>query len=163
MAVSALAVVGTVVVAQPGIGQRRGLANEVVAGVSVPVVEVTEMPVVVTPPPSKAPRPTQTLKTPLRPAPSLTRKPKEAKPNFTVSSGKLSVVPGFDKASGTRGKLTYRVEIERGLSARRGDNRHAGPRDRGLQQTALNGIVIDNKNCLGSHALHLSTWAILAP
>src|SRR6202000_574351 len=48
-------------------------------------------------------------------------------------------------------------KIERGLSARRGDNRHAGARDRRFQQTALYRIVIDNKNCLGSHALHLST------
>jgi hypothetical protein len=66
------------------------------------------------PPPSASP--TKQLTTPLRPAPTLTRQPKSAKPNVTVSTGKLSVVPGFSKANGVRGKLTYRVEIERGLS-----------------------------------------------
>ena len=43
-------------------------------------------------------------------------------------------------------------EIERGLAARRGDDRHAAAADRGFQQTALNRIVIHDKNCL-RHAL----------
>jgi hypothetical protein len=33
-----------------------------------------------------------------------------------VSSGKLAVVPGFSKANGVRDKLTYRVEIEQGVT-----------------------------------------------
>ena len=69
-----------------------------------------------TPTPTPVATPTQKFTTPLRPAPSLTRRPKQAKPNVTVSTGKLAVVPGFDKANGVRDKLTYRVEIEQGLS-----------------------------------------------
>jgi hypothetical protein len=56
-----------------------------------------------------------------------------------------------------------RQKIQRGLSARRGDNRHAGARDRGFQQPALYRIVIDNKDGMGSHALHLFRASILAP
>ena len=69
-----------------------------------------------TPLPTVVPTPTKKFTTPLRPAPSLTRQPKASKPNVTVSTGKLAVVPGFNKASGVRDKLTYRVEIEQGLS-----------------------------------------------
>ena len=113
--VTALAVVGTVVVAHPDVAHRASLAAEVVAGANeaasaAPVVEtpsVTPKPVVT---------PTQKFTTPLRPAPTLTRQPKNAKPNVLVSTGKLAVVPGFNKASGVRDKLTYRVEIEQGLS-----------------------------------------------
>jgi hypothetical protein len=113
--VTALAVVGTVVVGHPDIAHRASLAAEVVAGAQGPVEAApSDAPVepVVTP----SVKPSSRFTTPLRPAPTLTRKPKEAKPNFTVSTGKLSVVPGFDKASGVRDKMTYRVEIERGLS-----------------------------------------------
>jgi hypothetical protein len=110
-AVTALAVLGTVVVAHPDVAHRSSLAAEVVAGaneaVSVETPVETPMPVAT---------PTQKFTTPLRPAPTLTRKPKNAKPNVLVSTGKLAVVPGFNKASGVRDKLTYRVEIEQGLS-----------------------------------------------
>ncbi|WP_329004771.1 DUF3152 domain-containing protein [Kribbella sp. NBC_00709] len=111
-AVTALAVVGTVVVAHPDVAHRASLAAEVVAGASEPTVSVT-VPVVT---PTPVATPTQKFTTPLRPAPTLTRKPKGAKPNVLVSTGKLAVVPGFDKASGVRDKLTYRVEIEQGVS-----------------------------------------------
>jgi Protein of unknown function (DUF3152) len=114
VSVTALAVLGTVVVMHPDAASRRSLAAEVVAGVDAPVTApATEVPVSV---PTSVPTPTQRFTTPLRPAPSLTRKPKGAKPNVTVSSGKLAVVPGFDKATGVRDKLTYRVEIEQGVS-----------------------------------------------
>ena len=104
---TALAVLGIVMVAHPDAMDRRSRAAEVVAGAAeAPVVEVT--PVV--------PTPTQRFTQPLRPAPTLTRQPKGAKPNVAVSSGKLAVVPGFAKANGVRDKLTYRVEIEQGLS-----------------------------------------------
>ncbi|MGW1343833.1 DUF3152 domain-containing protein [Kribbella sp. NPDC002412] len=110
--VTALAVLGTVVVAHPDATNQRSLAAEVAAGVA---ASATEMPVsVVTPTPVATP--TQKFTTPQRPAPTLTRPPKGSKPNYSVSSGKLAVVPGFDKASGVRDKLTYRVEIEQGLS-----------------------------------------------
>lgn len=112
-AVTALAVLGTVVVAHPDVAHRQRLAAEVVAGANEPTVEVPVTPVV-TPKPIMTP--TQKFTTPLRPAPSLTRKPRGAKPNVLVSTGKLAVVPGFNKASGVRDKLTYRVEIEQGVS-----------------------------------------------
>jgi hypothetical protein len=112
-AVTALAVLGTVVVAHPDVAHRQRLAAEVVAGANEPTVAVPVTPVV-TPKPIMTP--TQKFTTPLRPAPSLTRKPRGAKPNVLVSTGKLAVVPGFNKASGVRDKLTYRVEIEQGVS-----------------------------------------------
>ena len=114
-AVSALAVLGTVVVAHPDVAHRASLAADVVAGADDPVVT---MPTAL-PKPKPIPTPTQKFTTPLRPAPSLTRKPKESVPNVPnvmVSTGKLAVVPGFNKATGVRDKLTYRVEIEQGLS-----------------------------------------------
>ncbi|TDW18326.1 DUF3152 domain-containing protein [Kribbella kalugense] len=112
-AVTALAVLGTVVVAHPDVAHRQSLAAEVVAGANEPTVEAP-VTAVVTPTPVVTP--TQKFTTPLRPAPTLTRKPKGAKPNVLVSTGKLAVVPGFDKATGVRDKLTYRVEIEQGVS-----------------------------------------------
>jgi hypothetical protein len=110
--VTALAVLGTVMVVHPDVTGRRSLAAEVVAGAETPVAQA--VPVAVTP--VVVPTPSTHLTTPLRPAPTLTRQPKGAKPNVTASTGKLSVVPGSDKASGVRDKLTYRVEIEQGLS-----------------------------------------------
>jgi hypothetical protein len=112
--VSALAVLGTVVVAHPDVAHRSTLAAQAVAGVA-DVVEETPA-AAPTPTPAPVAKPTQKYTTPLRPAPTLTRKPKGAKPNVMVSSGKLAVVPGFDKANGARDKLTYRVEIEQGVS-----------------------------------------------
>ncbi len=112
VSVTALAVLGTVVVMRPDIADRASLAVEVATGGSTPVAEAA--------PPVMTPAPTETFATPLRPAPSLTRPPKQAKPNITVSSGKLAVVPGFDKATGVRDKMTYRVEIEQGLSVNGG-------------------------------------------
>jgi Protein of unknown function (DUF3152) len=104
-----------VVVAHPDVAHRSSLAAEVVAGAN---EAVSAEPVVESPPvtPEPVATPTQKFTTPLRPAPTLTRKPKNAKPNVLVSTGKLAVVPGFNKASGVRDKLTYRVEIEQGLS-----------------------------------------------
>jgi hypothetical protein len=110
--VTALAVLGTVMVAYPDAANRRSLAAEVVAGVA---ASATEAPFV-TPTPKPVATPTQKFTTPLRPAPTLTRPPKGSKPNYSVSTGKLAVVPGFNKATGVRDKLTYRVEIEQGLS-----------------------------------------------
>jgi hypothetical protein len=107
---AALAVLGTVTVAHPDALSRRSLAADVMAGAELPVVETPQ----VTPTP--VPTPTQKFTMPLRPAPTLTRQAKAAKPNVTVSSGRLAVVPGSNKASGVRDKLTYRVEIEQGLS-----------------------------------------------
>jgi hypothetical protein len=108
-----LAVLGTVVVAHPDVAHRNSLAAQAVAGVE-NVAEKT----VTTPPPTPTPvaTPTQKFTTPLRPAPTLTRKPKGAKPNVMVSTGKLAVVPGFSKANGVRDKMTYRVEIEQGVT-----------------------------------------------
>jgi hypothetical protein len=110
--VTALAVLGTVMVMHPDATNRRSLAAEVAAGVA---ASATEVPFV-TPTPKPVATPTQKFTTPLRPAPTLTRAPKGSKPNYAISSGKLAVVPGFNKASGVRDKLTYRVEIEQGLS-----------------------------------------------
>ena len=39
-------------------------------------------------------------------------------------------------------------QVQRGLAAGRGDDRHAAARDRGFQQTALHRIVIHDKNGL---------------
>jgi hypothetical protein len=113
--VTALAVLGTVVVAHPDVAHRNSLAAQAVAGVNEVAQEAPVVPVV-TPTPAPVATPTQKFTTPLRPAPTLTRKPKGAKPNVLVSTGKLAVVPGFNKANGVRDKLTYRVEIEQGLS-----------------------------------------------
>jgi hypothetical protein len=110
--VTALAVLGTVMVMHPDATNRRSLAAEVVAGVA---ASATEAPFVA-PTPTPVATPTQKFTQPLRPAPTLTRPPKGSKPNYSVSSGKLAVVPGFNKATGVRDKLTYRVEIEQGLS-----------------------------------------------
>jgi hypothetical protein len=110
--VTALAVLGTVMVIHPDATSRRSLAAEVAAGVA---ASATEAPFVA-PAPTPVATPTQKFTQPLRPAPTLTRPPKGSKPNYSVSSGKLAVVPGFNKASGVRDKLTYRVEIEQGLS-----------------------------------------------
>ncbi|MGW7683340.1 DUF3152 domain-containing protein [Kribbella sp. NPDC054772] len=115
--VTALAVLGTVVVAHPDVAHRASLAAEVVAGAN--SAEQREVPDnIAVPSPSATPMatPTQKFTTPLRPAPTLTRKPKSAKPNVLVSTGKLAVVPGFNKATGVRDKLTYRVEIEQGVT-----------------------------------------------
>ncbi|WP_327639066.1 DUF3152 domain-containing protein [Kribbella sp. NBC_00482] len=116
LVVTALAVLGTVVVAHPDVAHRNSLAAQAVAGVN----EVAqEEPVAsVTPKSTPVPiaTPTQKFTTPLRPAPTLTRKPKGAKPNVLVSTGKLAVVPGSNKATGVRDKMTYRVEIEQGVS-----------------------------------------------
>jgi hypothetical protein len=112
LSVTALAVLGTVVVAHPDATNRRSLAAEVAAGVAASAVELP----VSTPTPTPVATPTQKFTTPQRPAPTLTRPPKGSKPNYSVSSGKLAVVPGSDKATGVRDKLTYRVEIEQGLS-----------------------------------------------
>ncbi|HEY3557649.1 MAG TPA: DUF3152 domain-containing protein [Kribbella sp.] len=111
--VTALAVLGTVVVAHPDVAHRNSLAAQAVAGVEDVAEETVATP---TPTPLPVATPTQKFTTPLRPAPTLTRRPKGAKPNVLVSTGKLAVVPGFSKANGVRDKLTYRVEIEQGVS-----------------------------------------------
>ena len=110
--VTVLAVLATVVVAHPDVAHRNSLAAQAVAGVN----DVADEEPVVSMTPTPVPTPTQKFTTPLRPAPTLTRKPKGAKPNVLVSTGKLAVVPGFSKASGVRDKLTYRVEIEQGVT-----------------------------------------------
>jgi uncharacterized protein DUF3152 len=113
-AVSALATLSAVMIAHPQTGNRMDLAARFGHGPL--TTEVGQRPVVV---PTQAPTSAPTLTMPLRPAPTLTRAPKPpkpAKPNVTRSTGKLSVVPGFAKATGQSGKLTYRLEIEEGLS-----------------------------------------------
>ncbi|TDO33875.1 uncharacterized protein DUF3152 [Kribbella sp. VKM Ac-2527] len=110
--VTALAVLGMVMVVHPGATGRQSLAAQFSEG-GTAVRDVAQPPA---PTPTVIPTPTATFTTPQRPAPTLTRKPKGAKPNVTVSTGRLAVVPGFNKASGMRDKLTYRVEIEEGLS-----------------------------------------------
>src|SRR5437764_15337076 len=77
LVVTALAVLGAVVVAHPDVAHRNSLAAQAVAGINdvadeEPVASVT---------PTQVPAPTQKFTTPLRPAPSLTRKPKGPKPN----------------------------------------------------------------------------------
>lgn len=110
--VSALAVLGVVMVVHPDATKQNSLAAQF-SGSAVAASEPS-LPPVLTPTP--APTPTATLTTPLRPAPTLTRQPKGSKPNVLVSTGRLAVVPGFAKSTGERDKLTYRVEIEEGLS-----------------------------------------------
>ncbi len=109
--VTALAVLGTVMVVHPDAGRQSLAASfaEQQDAVAQPPVQ----PVVV---PTHMPSSVPTLTMPQRPAPTLTRPPKGAKPNVTISSGKLSVVPGSAKATRNVGKLTYRIEIEQGLS-----------------------------------------------
>ncbi|WP_184838531.1 DUF3152 domain-containing protein [Kribbella solani] len=115
LTVTALAVLGTVVVAHPDVANRTSLAADVVAGANQAPKERAQTAPTLTPAPVATP--TQKYTTPLRPAPSLPRKqPKGAKPNVLVSTGKLTVVPGTNKASGVRDVMTYRVEIEQGLS-----------------------------------------------
>ncbi|WBQ05301.1 DUF3152 domain-containing protein [Kribbella sp. CA-293567] len=110
--VTALAVLGTVMVVHPDATRQTNLAAQF-SGSVVAAQEPPKAPVMV---PTEVPTPSVTLTTPLRPAPTLTRQPKGSKPNVTVSSGRLRVVPGVSKANGVRDKLTYRVEIEEGLS-----------------------------------------------
>jgi hypothetical protein len=112
LVVTAVAVLVTVVAGHPDVAHRSSLAAEAVAGVDAVAEETTS----VTPAPTPVRTPTQKFTTPLRPAPTLTRKPRGAKPNVLVSTGELAVVPGFNKANGVRDKLTYRVEIEQGVS-----------------------------------------------
>jgi hypothetical protein len=110
--VTALAVLGVVMVVHPDATRQTNLAAQF-SGSAVAAGAPTKAPVVV---PTQVPTPTATLTTPLRPAPTLTRPPKGSRPNVTISTGRLQVVPGFSKANGVRDKLTYRVEIEEGLS-----------------------------------------------
>jgi len=110
--VTALAVLGVVMVVHPDATRQTNLAAQF-SGAAVAAEPPVEVPVVVQTP---VPTPTATFTKPLRPAPTLTRAPKGSKPNVTVSTGRLQVVPGFSKATGVRDKLTYRVEIEEGLS-----------------------------------------------
>jgi hypothetical protein len=110
--VTALAVLGVVMVVHPDAARQTNLAAQF-SGSSVAAGEPTKAPVVA---PTHVPTPTATFTTPLRPAPTLTRQPKGSKPNVTVSTGRLLVVSGFARATGTQDKLTYRVEIEDGLS-----------------------------------------------
>lgn len=110
--VTSLAVLGVVMVVHPDATKHPNLAAQF--GWAVAAAEPSQPPAVVTP--TQIPTPTATFTTPLRPAPTLTRKPKASKPNVLVSTGRLAVVPGFAKANGVRDKLTYRVEIEEGLS-----------------------------------------------
>ncbi|GAA1562039.1 hypothetical protein GCM10009789_14050 [Kribbella sancticallisti] len=112
LSVTALAVLGTVMVVHPDATQQSNLAAQF-SGNAVAVKDVAQAPVVE---PTQVPTPTATFNTPLRPAPTLTRQPKGSKPNVTVSTGRLEVVAGSAKATGVRDKLTYRVEIEDGLS-----------------------------------------------
>ncbi len=109
--VTALAVLGTVMVVHPDAG-RQSLAASF-ADQQDAVAQPPVQPVVV---PTHVPSAVPTLTMPQRPAPTLTRPPKGSKPNVTVSSGKLSVVPGSAKATRNVGKITYRIEIEQGLS-----------------------------------------------
>ncbi|MGC4936645.1 DUF3152 domain-containing protein [Kribbella sp. DT2] len=108
--VTALAVLGTVMIVHPDAG-RQSLASSFAeqSAVAQPPVQ----PVVV---PTHLPTAVPTLAKPQRPAPTFTRPPKGSKPNVTVSTGKLAVVPGSAKATRNVGKLTYRIEIEQGLS-----------------------------------------------
>lgn len=110
--VTALAVLGVVMVVHPDATQQRNLAAQF-GGTVVAKSEPTQVPTVK---PTQVPTPTATFTTPLRPAPTLTRQPRGSKPNVTVSTGRLLVVPGFARATGAGDKLTYRVEIEDGLS-----------------------------------------------
>ncbi|TWD80758.1 uncharacterized protein DUF3152 [Kribbella amoyensis] len=110
--VTALAVLGTVMVVHPDATGRQSLAAQFGGEV------MSDRAGAPLPTPSATPVPTPTAKftQPLRPAPTLTRQPKQAKPNVTVSTGRLAVVPGANAATGVKDKLTYRVEIEEGLS-----------------------------------------------
>jgi hypothetical protein len=110
--VTALAVLGTVMVVHPDATQQSNLAAQFGTG-AVAVKDVAQPPVVESTP---VPAPTATFNTPLRPPPTLTRQPRGSKPNVLVSTERLGVVPGFAKATGTKQKVTYRVEIEEGLS-----------------------------------------------
>lgn len=108
--VTALAVLGTVMVVHPVTGRQTLAAS---FGDQAAVAQPPVQPVVV---PTHLPSAQPTLTKPQRPAPTLTRPPKGSKPNVTVSTGKLSVVPGSAKATRNVGKITYRIEIEQGLS-----------------------------------------------
>lgn len=110
--VTALAVLGVVMVVHPDAGRQTNLAAQF-SGASVAAALPEPKPLAK---PTEIPTPTATFTKPLRPAPTLTRPPKGSKPNVTVSTGRLQVVPGSAKATGVRDKLTYRVEIEEGLS-----------------------------------------------
>lgn len=109
--VTALAVLGTVMVVHPDATNHPNLAAQF--GAAAVVTEPSQPPAAA---PTQVPTPTATFTTPLRPAPTLTRQPKGAKPNVLVSTGRLGVVPGTAKANRSVNKMTYRVEIEDGLS-----------------------------------------------
>jgi hypothetical protein len=105
--VTALALFGLLVIVHPGVGNQTSLAaraGEVTRSVprSQPVVVV--------------PAPTVSVTRLLPPAPSRTRQARSAAPNVTVSTGRLAVVAGSAKATNGHRKLTYRIEMEQGLS-----------------------------------------------
>lgn len=110
--VTALAVLGVVMVVHPDAGRQTNLAAQF-SGTSLAAEVPKPKPMAA---PTVIPTPTATFTKPLRPAPTLTRPPKGSKPNVIISTGRLRVVPGSAKATGERDKLTYRVEIEEGLS-----------------------------------------------
>jgi hypothetical protein len=105
--VTALAVLAIVVFAHPDPGNRSDLA------VSAGRAEVGTTPVA-------EPTPSQPT-FPQRPAPTISkpmvlRQALPARPNITRSTGRLAVVAGSAKAANQAHKLTYRIEIEQGLS-----------------------------------------------
>lgn len=108
---AAFGIVATVLLVQPDREGRAALAadlGERAIGVAIGTPSDTAPEPV---------RPTQTLVTPQRPAPPRSvRQPRPARPNITRSTGRLAVVPGTVAARGPGRTLTYRVEIEHGLS-----------------------------------------------
>jgi Protein of unknown function (DUF3152) len=105
--VTVLAICGSLAIVHPGVGHRTTLAAR--AGEVTPSVPSSQPVVVV-------PAPTVSVARLLPPAPSRTRQSRAAAPNVTVSTGRLAVVAGSAKATSRHAKLTYRIEMEQGLS-----------------------------------------------
>jgi Protein of unknown function (DUF3152) len=114
--VAALGIVATVMLAQP---ERDGLASFAAGfGERQAAARVVASQAPAGTPRSTAPvRPTGTMITAQRPAPpGSVRKPRPAPPNLLRSTGRLAVVSGTVAARGPGRTLTYRLEIEHGLS-----------------------------------------------
>ncbi|MFC0628196.1 DUF3152 domain-containing protein [Kribbella deserti] len=121
MSVTALAVLAMVVVVHPDPGKRSSLAVDLVeARVT---TEREQLPSgsgglpTAAPTPGVSPEPDPVIEpTPDPSAQSTVRPPKPAPPNITRSTGRLAIVSGGTKAKSEKNKLTYRLEIEHGLS-----------------------------------------------
>jgi hypothetical protein len=111
--IAALALLGVAMIVHPAVGDRSSLAGRFGATTTTTTQTATRA---AAQPPTVTPTPTPSVTMPLRPPPSVSRQSEQPRPNVTRSTGRLTVVRGFAKATGTGNRLSYRIEIEEGLS-----------------------------------------------